>query len=248
MQNELILLGQFKGSFFTGQVNSLGKGDPFPTDNSHALQVFKGELKEGTTEKKHEPQKYKKHGSCTLLNVPNVMVFPTNDGVVTKEKPYVFTHLLLIEPKVTRTYMVNNKTYGEIESLAYGVTQKLEKAKPKSPGPIGPGKEPGGGGGSGPGPGPGGGEGAEPGGCGRNIPDGCRSQFGGCFGNIWSILGYLLLILLVIGLIRGCNCKTDHCAEKDRLKIILEQEKKRLDSVKVAYEENLEKALSSVSY
>jgi hypothetical protein len=243
MNGEYILLGDFKGKFFTQQSAALDSVDIFPEDLRHDVRIYSGSLKNASVEKTYTPEKIRKHGSFLLLNVPKVEVSSDEHGTFKESKVYNFTQLLLIEPKVVKTYELNGKTYGEIESKAYGITERyplvntLDPDKQDNPPPPLVGEDFV--------------SGDAPV---NNTPpfeetfnkarQGCGSMFGGCLANIWQIILLLLLLLLMLFLYKSCRSTQDQCELKEKLEIKLKQEKIRRDSVKIEYDRNLKNAIS----
>ncbi len=242
MSGKYIFIGDFKGSFYTLQDSVLGSSEQRPVDNKHAVQVFRGVLQNAMPETGFNPEKYTKLDSFLLLNVPRIEIQPANAEPFSEKRVYNFTQLLLIEPTVKSTYLHNGKTYGELESKAYGITEdypinQLDGEENSQPYPVDENYE----------------------GNNKNYnprveetgrvdpnPIGCGALLGGCLSNIWRILFYLILILFVFGMFRSCRSE-DECALKDIAKYKLEKAKEHLDSTKIVYQKNLEEALADIS-
>jgi outer membrane protein OmpA-like peptidoglycan-associated protein len=244
MNGEYILLGDFRGNFFTLQSTALGSVDLFPDDLSNAVRVYSGDLKNAQFEEDYQPEKYRKHGSFLLVNVPKIEVSPIGKGPFQDSRTYNFTQLVLIEPRVLKTYELNGKTYGEIESKAYGITEKYPMVKPLDP--------------------------DHP----NNVPPplvgedfngeddvpsnplgnedligktrkGCGTLLSGCLANFWRIFLLILLIFLITILFKTCQSDDENqCLLRDQTKAELELEKIRRDSVMKEYNLNLENSLA----
>jgi hypothetical protein len=242
MNGEYILLGDFRGKFFTQQSVALDSVDLFPEDLRHAVRVYSGELSNAHFEDDYKAEKYRKHGSFLLVNVPRIEISPVGKGPFHDARIYNFTQLLLIEPKVVKTYELNGKTYGEIESKAYGITEKYPLVKP-----IDPDKN----------------ENGPPPLVGEDFTEpaktdnpppysdafnttkmGCGAVMGGCLAYIWQIIFLLLLILFISALFKACEGNGDQCAEKEKTKRELQAEEARRDSAKVEYDRNLKNAIA----
>jgi outer membrane protein OmpA-like peptidoglycan-associated protein len=249
MSGKYIFLGDFKGSFYTLQDSVLGSAEKRPVDNKHAVRVFRGVLQNAMPDTGFNPEKYTKLNSFLLVNVSRIEIQPATTEPFSEKRVYNFTQLLLIEPKVNSTYLHNGKTYGEIESKAYGITEdypinQLDGEENTQPYPVdenyevtdnndaGSDKSST--------------EDEDNTGTGGTTPGGCGALLRGCLTNIWRILFYLILILLVLWMFKSCN-SDDECALKDIAKYKLEKAKKHLDSTKIAYEKNLEEALADIS-
>lgn len=241
MNGEYILLGDFRGKFFTQQSVALDSVDLFPEDLRHAVRVYSGALNNAHFEDDYKPDKYRKHGSFLLVNVPRIEISPVGKGPFQDTRIYNFTQLLLIEPKVVKTYELNGKTYGEIESKAYGITEKYPLVKPidpdkneKGPPPLV------------------GEDFTEPAKT-ENPPPfrdsfdttkkGCGSVLAGCFAYIWQIIFLLLLILFISAMFKACEGNGDQCAQKEQTERELQAERTRRDSAKSEYDRNLKNAI-----
>jgi len=239
MSGKYVFIGDFKGSFYTLQDTVLGSAEKRPLDDKHAVRVYKGVLTNAEAESIFNPEKYTKLNSFNLLNVPNIQIHtaPSSIQPFNEKRVYNFAQFLLIEPKVYATYLHNGKTYGEIESKAYGITEdnpihKLDgddiqpflvdehfnqdinsESEEKFI---------------------------------KKIPEGCGKLLNGCFSNFKRILFYLALILLIIWMLKSCQSE-DECTLKEIAKYRLEKAKKHLDSTKSEYNKNLKEALSDIS-
>lgn len=237
--------GDFKGSFFTFQGVSLGNTEAFPEDLKHSIRIYKGELTNASFEEDYKAEKYRKLSSFFLLNVPKIEIKAASNAPYSGSRVYNFSNLLLIDPKIIRTYEINGKTYGEIESKAFGKTEQyplIEKAKPdqteqrpvvvdenytgtsadhyEDDGEKDKGTTPG-----------------------ENLD----RLAGGCFNKFWEILGIILFILFMIFLFKKCESDADQCELKRRAIQDLQMEKIILDSIKIEYDKNLEAALLGIS-
>jgi outer membrane protein OmpA-like peptidoglycan-associated protein len=246
MSGKYIFLGDFKGSFYTLQDSVLGSSEQRPADNKHAVRVYRGVLQNAMPETGFNPEKYTKLDSFLLVNVPRIEIQPANNEPFSEKRVYNFTQLLLIEPTVNSTYLHNGKTYGEIESKAYGITEdypinQLDGEENSQPYPVDENYE---------------GTNKNDDGSDKPITEetgavdpsqgGCGALLGGCLTNIWRIIFYLILILFVLGMFKSCRSE-DECALKDIAKYKLEKAKEHLDSTKIAYQKNLEEALADIS-
>ena len=242
MSGKYVFLGDFKGSFYTLQDSVLGSAEKRPANDKHAVRVFRGVLQNAVPDTEFNPEKYTKLDSFLLVNVSRVEIEPATKEPFTEKRVYNFTQLLLIEPKVNSTYLHNGKTYGEIESKAYGITEdypinQLDGDDNAQPYPVDENYE--------------GNKNNDKSSIKESDstdpkPGGCGALLGGCVTNIGRILWYLFLILLVIWMFKSCRSE-DECALKDIAKYKLEKAKEHLDSTKIAYQKNLEEALADIS-
>lgn len=239
MSGKYVFLGDFRGDFYTLQDSVLGSTEKRPTDDKHAVRVFRGVLQNAVPDTEFNPEKYTKLDSFLLVNVSRIEIQPAGKKPFTEKRVYNFTQLLLIEPKVNSTYQHNGKTYGEIESKAYGITEdypvnQLDGDDNAQPYVVDENYE--------------GNKNNDKSGNKEldSTPRGCGALLGGCVTNIGRILWYLFLIFLVIWMFRSCRSE-DECALKDIAKYKLEQARKHLDSTKENYEKNLEEALADIS-
>jgi outer membrane protein OmpA-like peptidoglycan-associated protein len=246
MAGELIVFGNFKGNFFTNQIIALNNNEAIPNDDNHLVQVYKGDMTDVNFEENYQPSKYKKLASFLLTNVPNVSIPNKTLDASQSHNIHNFTQLILIEPRVTKNYVVNGKTYGVIESLGYGITENVslpKKEKPKEEEKAPP-------------------PSVDEGYTGQDensdkddpkdsdshkVGDGCFNFVNGCFSNFWRILFYFLLFLLLLGLFDWYNNRLDYCGLNEEAVRTLNKEKLILDSTKLAYDENLKEALASIS-
>jgi outer membrane protein OmpA-like peptidoglycan-associated protein len=247
MASEYFVYGDFKGSFFTLQGIPLSNGEEFPEDLKHAIRIYKGEFSNATFEDEYKPEQYRKLNSFVLSNVPKVELKPGAQAPFPGSRVYNFSNLLLIDPKVTKTYQINGKTYGEIVSKAYGKTEPfpiVEQVNPhheeKTPVVVdenytGSTSST---------------EFIDDGG-GRNRANHGGGDFNhiarGCFEKFWEILGLLILFLIILFFYKQCQSEKDQCELKRRASEELQMEKVLLDTTKVEYEKNLDAALLRIS-
>jgi outer membrane protein OmpA-like peptidoglycan-associated protein len=242
MSSEYIVLGEFKGRFKTNQSQSIGLTDNFPIDFAHKVQVFEGSLDNTSFESEYTPEKFRKLSSFVLSNVPNIMINGNSSGPFPDKRVYTFTQLIIIDPKIDRTYEMNGLTYGEMSGKAYGISEKNPQIERLDPDPIqNKGNDSGGSVGSSDF-----NENSEIGQAFNNAQNGCINAVNGCLENFWRILMWILLILFLLWLIRACNRLAQDdgvCDRKEKHEILLEKEKKERDSLELIYKENLRKAL-----
>ncbi len=234
-----IVYGKFRGNFKTKQRGFLGRADSPPTDNTHTVQVYQGTLDASEFFTEFKPQDYRKLKSFVLSNVPNVTINPGQHGPFIGNQLFTFTQLILVEPKIIKTYDIDGETYGEVESMAYGKTYASPQLKKLRPDPFNDS----------------GYSDNQPwyqsnNGCVNSGINGCGTLYQGCKTNFWKILGLLLLLLLLLGLIRACNhiandkqaCVNADLAKKERI-----EKEKEVKETKQQYDLNLKNALANVS-
>lgn len=244
MSSEYVILGSFKGRFKTNQATALGLSETFPQDLAHKVQVYSGALDETTFSDEFAPDEYRKLSSYLFINVPNVLVQGNAKAPFPDQRVYTFTQLLLVDPKIIRTYEMKGQTYGELEGKAYGITAKtahIDKADPPPPDESGNDST---------------GVGStdfnddsEIGQTINNVQTGCSSAFSGCLANFWTILGWILLILFLLWLIKSCNQLANDDGSCDRLdehRIQLIEQERIKDSLNRIYEENIRKNLANI--
>lgn len=245
MSSEYVILGSFKGRFKTNQATALGLSETFPQDLAHKVQVYSGALDQTTFQEEFAPHEYRKLSSFLFINVPNISVQGNAQAPFPDQRVYTFTQLLLIDPKITRTYDLNGQTYGELEGKAYGITAKspqIDKADPPPPDQN---------------------SGNDSTGVGstdfnddseigqtiNKVQSGCMDGLTGCLANFWRILGLILLILFLLWLIKSCNQLANDDGSCDRLeehKIQLTEQERIKDSLNRIYEENIRKNLANI--
>jgi outer membrane protein OmpA-like peptidoglycan-associated protein len=256
MQEEYIVLGKFRGDFFTQQGTVLEHSAAFPVDFAHKANIYKGELVDINFEDTFRPEHFIKLSSFQLTNVPNIELDSKSNKPFSGKRLYNLSNLILINPKVTRVYELNGKTYGQIESQAYGITERyplLNKLDPDEPPPRPPlvdehfdrstgssnlndnsGNDSGNRDDQSP-----------------TVPkpvfprppdhsDGCRPYLQGCLANFWSIIGIILLGMFLVSIFKKIQTIEDQCALKERELILRDIAKDNLDSIKVVYEKNFD--------
>ncbi len=259
MQEEYIVFGNFRGSFYTEQGSVLDYSKGFPMDSGHAVHLYKGYLTDVSFEGKFEPEQYRKLSSFVLENVPNIEIESSDRVPFAGKRLYNLSNLVIVDPKVIKTFELNGKTYGEIESKAYGVTERyplLSKLNPDEPPPrpalVDEDFDRSTGGGSKsddqvandnnnqdvPSPPP--------------IPvlppvpdrsDGCRPYLQGCLANFWTLIGIFLLLMLLISVFKKIQTLEDQCMLKEKERILRDIAKEKLDSIKIEYEKNFEEIM-----
>lgn len=238
------LLGNFRGRFYTHQNVSLTGTEFFPEDLSHQMHIYAAEFHDAAFEEGGAAHHFERHGSMTFQHVPNVVIFPCSPGGFDERRIYNLNELVLIRPKVLRTYVIGDKTYGEIESQAFGKTEAFQRILPMdgedvefvSPPLVGedydttappvPGDD----------------------GQGGNRPSnpGCLSILTSWLSYLWRVALALLVLLAVIGLLKSCGGQTwDGCEQKAVSKKELTEEKQYLDSMRINYDLNLKNAISA---
>lgn len=245
MSTEYTVLGDFKGRFKTNQSVTLGLTETFPKDLEHKVQVYQGAIINSLFEERYSPEKYRKLSSFLLLNVPNVSVQGNKEAPFSDKRVYTFSQLIIIDPKITRTYDMKGQTYGELEGKIYGVTAKNPQINQLDPPPI----DADNGGNSG---GIGSTDFNEESDIGQafnRAQTGCGNALNGCWTNFWRILYWILLLLFLWWLMRSCDrmaADDGVCDRRDEHKRLLEEEKKERDSLKHIYDQNVVKALANI--
>jgi outer membrane protein OmpA-like peptidoglycan-associated protein len=261
MQEEYIVLGKFRGDFFTQQGSVLDHNAAFPVDFTHAVNIYKGDLIDINFDEKFRPEYYTKLSSFQLTNVPNIELDSKLNKPFSGKRLYNLSKLILINPKVTRVYELNGKTYGQIESQAYGITERyplLKKLDPDEPPPRPPLVD----------------EHFDRSTGGSNLEDnsgkesgnhddqnstvprpvlphppdnseGCRPYLQGCLANFWSIVGIILLVMFLLSTFKKIQAMEDQCALKESELILRDIAKGNLDSTKVVYEKNFEDVMGN---
>lgn len=247
MAGELVVYGDFFGRFKTDQDLPLGSTAIFPTDLKHKVQVYQGKITNSTFEHEFKPEKHRILKSFVLSGASNIEIVGNTKAPFADSRVYDFTQLIIIDPKIERTFSMNNGTYGEISGKIYGKTAdrpRISKLDPLSPPPKT--DEPGNG--NNPTGSPDFNDNSEIGKIFENSKEGCLKAWTGCLANIWRILGYLLLLLFLLWLIKACSkmAEGDDCINRDKNEQLLIQKEKERDSLKIEYDKNLEKALANI--
>lgn len=247
MSEELVVLGFFKGRYKTEQGVALGMSDTFPATALHKVNVYEGSLKTTSFFKVFNPEEHIKLSSLELTNVPNVEIESGKDAPFANTRVYEFKKLIIIDPKIISSYDLNGKTYGELEGLAYGQTEKNPTIKRLNPEDYGDGE----------------GTGVvtpippqptdyDP------VPDPFMTKVTdtgnklrvGCLENMWRIIGYILLFLLLWFLFKTCNKiknDDDTCNQAVVEQMKVEKEKARLDSIRSGMNETITQTISNIS-
>jgi outer membrane protein OmpA-like peptidoglycan-associated protein len=255
MAGEHVVYGKFKGRYKTNQVMPLTANDAYPTDIAHKVQIYQGNLDTISFDNEYRPEKHRVFKSFVLSNVENIEVAGTPNGPFSKSQLYDFTQFILIDPKIESAHNINGATYGDISGMVYGKTQsrpKISKLDPPDPPPTTAGNGDGNNGGNTYGPGATGDTGfndnSEIGDYLEKTKAGCANAASGCFQNFWRFLKYLILLLLLWLLIKACAgwADRDDCSKRRHNKILLERLEKERDSLRIIYDQNLQKALANI--
>lgn len=202
------IAGNLTGYFYTHQKSPLSIGEKIPDSELHAVNLYKGSLTEAISVKSFKPEKHLNRAGMLLHNVTNVEII-SSPGI--EHAIYAFDQLVLKNVKVDSSWEHNDKTYGILKGELIGkikTRSKLSLAKDDEripPPPIG-----------------GGPDSTTPpidgdnSGWNRFIPPIIteRSQNGGCLSSIWSILKWLLLLLLILFLLKQCQSFTENKNDK----------------------------------
>jgi outer membrane protein OmpA-like peptidoglycan-associated protein len=237
MAGELVVSGFFRGRFKTGQGVALGMSDHFPIAE-HGVSVYEGWFTNTSFANEYKPDTYRTLTSYVLKNVPNVEIESGKDAPFTGNRVYLFKDLVLIDPKIVQSHEVNGSTYGILECRAYGKTDAQPSVKRVNPDPYKIRQE--------------GNEGSDRGdwtGEGNSKKWLPRSEEG-CLKDIWKILGFLLLLILLWSLMKSCNewVQNDRsCEEAEKQRYLLEREKSRRDSLNALIDSSLRDAMANVS-
>jgi hypothetical protein len=239
MQNKVqFLSGDFEGYFYTNQKVTLSQTDHLPTDGTHKMVLYKGELKNITIIDTFDPEKVASRNNIVLKNISNIHLNNSiDDKVVFDKKIETFEFIVLEEVKIDNSWELNDKTYGLIKGKLKGKLQSISNVDvPINPSPIPTTPEPK------PTPyNPGEIKIVDP------IPTNpvrpiipippspinptppiintFTSSSEGCWDWFWKILKWLFLIFLIIFLFRQCNylntwiTNNKCCEERDRLLI-----------------------------
>ena len=264
MSGSLVVYGDFRGLFKTSQSMPLGNNDVFPTDLSHKVQVYKGTIDNVRFEQEYKPEQHRILKSFVLSTIPDIEINGNASGPFSDKRIYTFQQLIIIDPKIERTYSMNNSTYGELSGTVYGYTEqnpqisRMNPSPPPNEGDSGTGvQDPTGNGGN---------NGNQVGGgsngsgstefnneteIGRIInqsKEGCSSIYSGCLENIWRIISAILLLLLLWWLIRSCNqIANDNraCDRKEKIFRELTDEERKNKKLKEQYEQRIERFINA---
>jgi outer membrane protein OmpA-like peptidoglycan-associated protein len=243
----------------------LGNNDNFPTDLSHKVQVYQGTIDNVSFQHEYKPEQHRILKSFVLSTVPDIEINGNESGPFSDKRIYTFQQLIIVDPKIERTYTMNNSTYGELSGKVYGYTEKnpqITRLNPPPPPNGGNSSE-----GSNDATGNGGNNGNELGGgssggagstefdneteIGRIInqsKEGCFSLYSGCLENIWRILVAILLLLFLWWLIRSCNqIANDNraCDRKEKIFRELTDEERKNKKLKEQYEQRIERFINA---
>jgi outer membrane protein OmpA-like peptidoglycan-associated protein len=256
MSDQYIILGEFKGLLFTKQEVIMGMSEDKPKDESHAIRAYEGQLVNPVFLKEYTPEDYRTHESFLLANASNITVVPGPDAPFSAPKSFDFNQVILIDPKVEKSWQLNGKTYYRINSRFLGITHKpadlLEPDPPPLPQPVPPpypdpwgdedhgtdygstdGDGDDGGGGVVPTPWN---DGCNPMGCGWN--GGC---FGGCLDFLLKLLALLAIVLCLFGLLSFLGIigpHTDYCEKADQKREEILRQQRTNDSLRLVSEKN----------
>jgi outer membrane protein OmpA-like peptidoglycan-associated protein len=228
-------------------------------DEAHAIRAYEGRLVNPVFLKEYTPEEYRTHESFLLANASNITVVPGPGAPFSAPKSFDFNQVILIDPKVEKSWPLNGKTYYRINSRFLGITHKpadlLESDPPPYPHPVPPpypdpvpdpwgdedhysdnGFTNGGGdedGGSIPRPWN---DGCNPMGCGWN--GGC---LGGCLGFLLKLLALLILLLCILGLLSFLGIigpHPDYCEKADKKREEMLRQQRTNDSLRLVSEKN----------
>lgn len=228
------IAGNFTGYFYTHQKSPLSIGEKIPDSELHAVNLYKGSLTEAISLKSFKPEKHLNRAGMLLHNVTNVEI-SSSPGI--EHAIYAFDQLVLKNVKVDSSWEHNEKTYGILKGELIGKIKsqsKLSFAKDDEripPPPIG-----------------GGPNSTTPpidgdnSGWNRFIPPIItdRSRNGGCLSSLWSVLKWLLLLLLILFLLKQCQSYTENkndkidyvCISKiDSLELLTKNQQVQIDSL-----------------
>jgi outer membrane protein OmpA-like peptidoglycan-associated protein len=250
MNEELVVSGLFKGRYYTNQGIDLSLTDVFPMFESHKVNIYEGKIVATSFFKEFKPEEHVKLNRLELDEVKNIEI-ETGEGAPFKEnRVYNCKKFFIIDPKIISANYLNGKTYGEIEGKVLALTEKDPVVKRLLPDeyPVDNGGNKGNDGGSPypvvtpipPHP-----TDSDP------VPDPFFNNIkNGCFGNLWNLFLYILLIIFLLFLFKTCNNANEFSRNCDKAeiahnKLILEQN--RLDSIKASMNSTIENAIANIS-
>lgn len=228
------IAGNFTGYFYTHQKSPLSIGEKIPNSELHAVNLYKGSLTEAISVNSFKPEKHLNRAGMLLHNVTNVEI-SSSPGIA--HAIYAFDQLVLKNIRVDSSWEHNDKTYGILKGELIGKIKTLSTLPIARDGERIPPPPIGGGPNSTTTPIDG-----DNSSWNKFIPPiiADRSQNGGCLSSIWSILKWLLLLLLILFLLKQCqsytedkNDKTDYvCISKvDSLERLTRNQEFHIDSL-----------------
>jgi outer membrane protein OmpA-like peptidoglycan-associated protein len=259
MENMLhYVAGDFEGYFYTHQKTPLSQTEKTPSGGLHNVHLYKGELKNTKSIESYKPEEHLNRDGLFLHNITNVQLHPGIGSPITDKKIYDFDQIVLKNVEVINSWELNDKTYGILRGQLVGKIKKLSSLTPPPdpsqknpvipPPPVGGGTNPAPppvGGGTNPAPPP--------------IINGRNNK--GCLSQIWYILKWLLLLLLIFFLYKACikNNAYDFCCtnadlykgQNDSLKVIIDSLNREIrinDSIiKINEEERIQEEINNIA-
>jgi len=228
--DQYIVLGEFKGLFKTSQELPMGLSDKFPVDFVHSVRIYKGSLTKTTFETSYTPEKHRQLQSFVLNNVPNISVEGQSTGPFPDKRICTFEQFILVDPKIERTYQLNEQTYGELSGKAYGITMQTPSVGRIDPKPFGE-------------------TNLNPDSTVGSAASGCSTLLNGCLANLWRILLYILALLIFWWLVRACNQvinDNEACDRKEMMHEKLIETEKRKRELEKEYAKHFQKYLKTV--
>ena len=120
------LTGDFEGYFYTNQKVTLGQTDHLPTDGSHKMVLYKGELKNIGIESAFDPQNVASRDNVCLNNIANIQLNNAVDKkLVFDKKIESFEFVVLDNIKIENSWELNDKTYGLLRATLRGKLQSI---------------------------------------------------------------------------------------------------------------------------
>jgi outer membrane protein OmpA-like peptidoglycan-associated protein len=263
-----VIKGNFEGLFFTKQNAVLGTFEEVPKGSDFTVRIYEGKLTEPEFFDEYKPDDYANRDSIILRGADNITVYPNAQSPFDNENTFSFSQVVLINPKIIKTWNHNGKTYGKLSSDFIGQTsvnvnddvKNKDKTEAKSGTEDENNVQNGDGSNS-----------NEGDGLlrkseddnwnrenGKHANKGCLSglqgllpRFDGCFSSLINLLKWLLLLALLFWLIRSCKdtnfSKFNFCDDLQKLEEESQILKKELDEKKKIYKEELKKSLQLFS-
>ncbi len=256
-EKQYVILGQFKGRFYTEQSAVSDKNDR-GEENTRSVRLFSGEFSEASELEKYSPEEYRNYDSLLTHNVDKVRVDTVAGSKIGGLTKHDFEQLLIIDPRYGMPDKINDKLYYDVQSTAVGITKKpIQKLKPPPPPVVTDNPHPDQGGTITPGKGGAGCselQGCNANGCSGNgcsspgcagpgcagpsmgcsslpgcVPVGCAPfvMGGGCISLLLRLLGLLFMIMFLLWLFRSCN--TDENPEVCDVATELKEEQRLLE-------------------
>lgn len=133
MAHTQVITGRFEGYYYTRQKRPLDISEFLPFDDTHKVNVYRGELFDAKVEVQERPPGNPPRDALCLPEIPNVQVHPAAGSPFPAAFVAWFRYVVLLDVEVVESWELNGKTYGFFKATFIGELSLYEENIPVPP-------------------------------------------------------------------------------------------------------------------